>query len=181
MATLLLPVSAAVGWTTTRRGVVITTLLDSPDVGYPRAVARTEVVLAVVQCCGQICVARRSQAVATGQGLWSVVTGYLEPDTDALTQAWTELKEELGLYGPDVRLVGRLEPVELTSPASRKEFLVHSFLFECDSADGLVLNWEHDDVQWVDPERLRDADCVSWQYPLVQTLLGRGHELTPCG
>jgi ribose 1,5-bisphosphate isomerase len=130
-----------------------------------------EIVLAAVLCGGQICVARRSHAVATGRGLWSVVTGYVEPGIDPLTQVWTELSEELGLNPPAIRLARSLEPVPLTSGASGKEFLVHPFLFECTSAEGVVLNWEHDDVQWVDASRLSESDCVTWQYPLVQALL----------
>ena len=58
----------------------------------------------------------------------------------------------------------------LTSSTSGKEFLVHAFL-QCNSVNGLVLNWEHDAVEWVDPSRLASADCVSWQLPLVNALL----------
>jgi ribose 1,5-bisphosphate isomerase len=141
-------------------------------VGYIRpCVSRTEIVLAAVRCGAQICLARRSQHVATSRGLWSVVTGYVEPNTHPTTQAWTEVLEELGLRAPELRLTRTLEPVPLTSPTSGKEFMVYPFLFECDSSTQLVLNWEHTDVQWVDPARLQEADCVSWQFPLVQALL----------
>src|SRR5919202_695990 len=88
-----------------------------------------QIVVAAVRCGGQICVARRSQSVATSQGQWSVVTGYLEAETDPEQQAWSELKEELGLAPPELILRRRLDPVPLTSPASGKVFLVHPFLF----------------------------------------------------
>jgi 8-oxo-dGTP pyrophosphatase MutT (NUDIX family) len=133
--------------------------------------SRTEIVLAVVRCGGQICLARRSQRVATSRGLWSVVTGYVEPETDPLSQAWTELKEELGLCAPSVHLVRSLDPVPLTSPGSGKQFLVYSFLFDSERAQPLVLNWEHDDVQWADASRLGSPDGVAWQLPLVRALL----------
>lgn len=109
--------------------------------------------------------------MGTSQGLWSVVTGYLEAGVDPLTQAYTELEEELGLRHPALHLVTRLEPQPLSSPSSAKKFLVHPFLFECDSAEKLVLNWEHDEVQWTEPSRLASADSVRWQLPLVQALL----------
>lgn len=109
--------------------------------------------------------------MATSRGLWSVVTGYVEPNVDPVTQAWSEVVEELGLRAPGLHLTCSLQPVPLTSPTSGKEFLVYPFLFECDSAHELVLNWEHDEVQWVDPARLQAADCVNWQFPLVQALL----------
>jgi 8-oxo-dGTP pyrophosphatase MutT (NUDIX family) len=134
-------------------------------------VSRIEIVLAVVQCGALICLAKRSESVSTGQGLWSVVTGYVEADADPMTQAWTEVQEELLLSPPRLRFVRRLDPVPLTSPSSGKEFLVHPFLFECDSSDDVVLNWEHDDVQWTNPSRLLSRDCVTWQFPLVDALL----------
>jgi ribose 1,5-bisphosphate isomerase len=141
------------------------------SIRYAPGVSRTEIVLAVVRCGAQICVARRSQAVATSRGLWSVVTGYVEANVDPVAQAWSEVVEELGLRAPGLRLTCSLQPVPLSSPTSGKEFLVYPFLFECDSAPELVLNWEHDEAQWVEPSRLQAADCVNWQFPLVQALL----------
>ena len=135
---------------------------------------RTDIVLAVVRCAGQICLARRSMGVATSRGLWSVVTGYVEPETDPLSQAWTELDEELGLGAHDILLVRQLDPVPLTSPGSGKQFLVYPFLFESQQVPSLVLNWEHDEAQWADPSRLDSPDCVSWQLPLVRALLADG-------
>jgi len=131
----------------------------------------TEIVLAVVRRGQRICLARRSQQVATSRGKWSVVTGYLEPATDPLSQAWTELREELGLCSPDLRLVRSLDAVPLSSPLSGKAFVVYSFLFECAPAANLVLNWENDQVEWVEPSRLTSPDCVPWQQPLVEALL----------
>jgi 8-oxo-dGTP pyrophosphatase MutT (NUDIX family) len=132
----------------------------------------TEIVLAVVRRGGRICLARRSQQVATSRGLWSVITGYLEPATDPLSQAWTELSEELGLVAPDLTFVRRIEPVPLSSALSGKAFLVYPFLFDCKPAAQVVLNWENDDVEWVEPVRLASSDCVPWQQQLVDALLG---------
>ena len=112
--------------------------------------------------------------VATSRGLWSVVTGYLETETDPLSQAWTELDEELGLGPLDIVLVRRLDPVPLSSPDSGKLFLVYPFLFESQHVPSLVLNWEHDEVQWAEPSRLDSPDCVSWQLALVRALLAGG-------
>jgi 8-oxo-dGTP pyrophosphatase MutT (NUDIX family) len=131
----------------------------------------TEIVLAVVECGGRICLARRSQAVATSRGLWSVVTGYVEPGVEPTQQAWTEVREELGLAPPQVRLRRGLPPVDLTSPRSGKQFRVHAFLFACDAPNGVVLNWEHTELAWVEPARLAEPDCVPWQRELVLALL----------
>ena len=138
---------------------------------YSPTVTRTEIVLVVVRCGAEICLARRSQLVGTSRGLWSVVTGYLEPHVTPQAQASAELEEELGLRGSDVQLVRSLAPIELTSPTSGKEFRVYPFLYDCDASRQLVLNWEHDEVQWAQPERLLAPDSVGWQLPLVRALL----------
>src|SRR6266568_3728550 len=65
----------------------------------------TQIILAVVQNCGRICIARRSEHVGTSRGLWSVVMGYVEPGVEPAEQARTEVQEELGLKAPDVWLV----------------------------------------------------------------------------
>ena len=135
--------------------------------------APIEVVLAAVRCADQLCLVRRSAAVRTSIGRWGVVTGYLEADADPLNQAWTELAEELGLAPPTLSLVRALPPVSLTSGASGKAFLVYPFLFESLSTE-VTLNWEHDAVTWAEPSRLREADCVGWQEPLVRSLLAAG-------
>jgi len=131
----------------------------------------TEIVLAVVQRGGLICLARRSLEVATARGLWSVVTGYLEPGATPLEQACQELREELGLSSMHVQLVRSLPPVHLMSSASGKRFLVHPFLFESGEGFEVVLNWEHTEHQWVEPARLSGDDCVSWQQQIVLALL----------
>jgi ribose 1,5-bisphosphate isomerase len=136
-----------------------------------RETDRTQVILAVVRRGGQICLARRSQRVATGRGRWSVITGYLEPDVEPQTQAWTEVAEELGLKTPTLMLVRQLPPVPLASSSSVKEFLVHPFLFDCAPDSEVVLNWENDAFAWVDPSRLAEADVITWQRPLVSDLL----------
>ncbi len=131
----------------------------------------TEIVLAVVLRGGLICLAQRSALVGTSRGLWSVITGYLENATHPVDQVWAELEEELGLRAPELELRRRLPTMSLTSPASGKHFLVHPFLFEVTSDCAVVLNWEHDAVDWVEPVRLDDPDCVPWQAAIVRELL----------
>jgi 8-oxo-dGTP pyrophosphatase MutT (NUDIX family) len=136
-------------------------------------VKRIQIILAVVQGCGRICIARRSSQVGTSRGLWSVVMGYVEPGVEPAEQAWTEIQEELGLNPPDVWLVRSGPELGMTSPASGKQFLVHPFLFESATQCELTLNWEHSEVAWVEPSRLSATDCVAWQYDVVMALLAQ--------
>ena len=137
------------------------------------AACQAEIVLVVLRRSGRICIARRSERVATSRGLWSVVTGYVEPGVTPLAQARQELDEELGLNSVDLRLVRTLAPVPLTSAASGKRFLVHPFLFDSDPNCEVVLNWEHTEQAWVEPARLADPDCVAWQREIVVALLAQ--------
>ncbi len=131
----------------------------------------TQVILAVVLRHGRICIARRSEHVATSRGLWSVVTGYLEAGIAPVDQAWLELAEELGLGTPEIRLSRSLPPIPLASVVSGKQFVVHPFLFEAVDECEATLNWEHTDVAWVEPERLAEPDCVTWQRDIVVAML----------
>jgi 8-oxo-dGTP pyrophosphatase MutT (NUDIX family) len=131
---------------------------------------RTEIILAVVRREELLCVVRRSQLVGSARGQWGVVTGFLEPANQPLAQALQELEEELSLLPTHVSLVRALPAVDLVSAASGKLFRVHPFLFESATAE-VVLNWEHDAVEWHAPTRLLDSDCVRWQAPLVRALL----------
>jgi len=132
---------------------------------------RTEIVLVVLRRGGHICIARRSEVVATGRGLWSVVTGYLESGAEPLAQAVQELEEELGVGSADARLVRTLSPIPLTSNLSGKHFLVHPFLFDGGAECDVVINWEHTEYAWVEPARLAESDCVAWQRDIVAALL----------
>jgi 8-oxo-dGTP pyrophosphatase MutT (NUDIX family) len=124
-----------------------------------------------VQRGAHICLARRTELVGTSQGLWSVVMGYVEPGVEPVEQAWTEIREELGLQPPHLWLVRGGSSVALTSPASGKQFLVHPFLFESTDESQVTLNWEHSEVAWVELSRLGDTDCVPWQRDVVAALL----------
>jgi 8-oxo-dGTP pyrophosphatase MutT (NUDIX family) len=137
----------------------------------PNTASPTPIVLAVVRGQDGICVARRSQLVGTSRGLWSVVTGYVEAGCDPVAQAWAEVAEELALEPPALSLHRQYPPLTLTSPTSGKVFLIYPFLFECSPGSTVVLNWEHDCVQWVDPSWLDRSDCVPWQADLVRSLL----------
>ena len=97
--------------------------------------------------------------------------GYVEPGVQPIEQAWTEIREELGLQPPDLWLLRTGPSLPLTSSASGKEFVVYPFLFECAAGSGVTLNWEHSAVAWVEPSRLADKDCVPWQRDVVMALL----------
>jgi 8-oxo-dGTP pyrophosphatase MutT (NUDIX family) len=132
--------------------------------------APTQIVLATVHCERLVCIARRSALVTGSNGQWSVVTGYLDPTNDPLTQAWHELDEELGLAPPTLELRKSPPALLLTSERSGQQFLVHPFLFESSSRQ-VRLNWEHDAFDWVATVQLARPDFVGWQLQIVNGLM----------
>ena len=130
----------------------------------------TEIVLAVVQPDGGICIARRSDQVRS-PGLWSVVRGYVEPGVRPADPAWTEVEEELGL-----RPTGRVAAAQRPSAGAdqpRKRQAIPGLPVLVDSATEceVTLNWVHSEVTWVLSSRLSDPDCVAWQHDIVRSLL----------
>jgi hypothetical protein len=75
------------------------------------------------------------------------------------------------LQPPDVWLVRGGTSLPLSTPVSDKKFLVYPFLFNSGAECKVTLNWEHSHVAWVEPARLKDADCVAWQHDVVMALL----------
>jgi 8-oxo-dGTP pyrophosphatase MutT (NUDIX family) len=130
----------------------------------------TQIVLAAVHCEELVCIARRSALVTGSNGQWSVVTGYLDPTNDPLSQAWRELDEELGMAPPTLVLRKSPPAVLLTSERSGQQFLVHPFLFESSSRQ-VRLNWEHDAFDWVAAVQLTRPDFVAWQLEIVNGLM----------
>lgn len=103
---------------------------------------------------------RRSQRVRTYQGAWGAISGYLEPGVTPLDQAYTEVREETGLDGDEVRLLARGEPLHVEDRAAGLDWLVHPFLFEVEHPERVQIDWEAEHMEWVAPEAVRERTTV---------------------
>lgn len=115
---------------------------------------------------------RRSDAVGSYRGLWGAVSGHVAsdegdrvtPDRDPLTASREEIAEETGLldacnlvraresFGVD----GEDDEIEGESHGT---WLVHPFLFECDS-QAVVTNEETAEHAWVPPTEILRRETV---------------------
>jgi 8-oxo-dGTP pyrophosphatase MutT (NUDIX family) len=120
---------------------------------------RREVVTAFLQREGKILLVRRSGKVGSYQGRWSAISGYLEEPTP-LAQARREIREETGLADEDVRLIGSGAPLEIPAPGLGCCWVVHPFLFEIESPDGIRLDWENTELRWIEPSALVEYETV---------------------
>jgi translation initiation factor 2B subunit (eIF-2B alpha/beta/delta family) len=113
---------------------------------------------AVVTCFlrhgAEVLLLRRSEAVGTYRGAWGGVSGYAEGTPDEAAR-W-EIAEEVGLLGA-TSLVRSADPVPVEDGATR--WLVHPYLFDCESTD-VDPNEEVADDEWVQPPAILDRETV---------------------
>ncbi|MDS0476772.1 NUDIX domain-containing protein [Natrinema sp. 1APR25-10V2] len=97
---------------------------------------------------------RRSDAVGTYAGQWGGVSGFAEGQPDE--QVLTEIREETGLEADAVSLVRSGRPVEFEDPDLAREWVVHPYLFDCETR-AIELSEEHDEFEWVSPTELLEG------------------------
>jgi len=115
----------------------------------------THVVTAFLRNGPDVLLLRRSDDVGSYPGQWGAIAGHAEGDPDA--QARVEIAEETGLDDA-VSLVRCGDPFEVTDP-EHGTWVVHPYLFDCDSRD-VDPNWETTDYEWVPATEIRERDTV---------------------
>jgi 8-oxo-dGTP diphosphatase len=115
----------------------------------------------------EILLLRRSQQVGTYRGRWAGVSGYIE-ETNALTQAYTEIEEETGLAREGVQLLRTGDPLEVVDAEADRRWIVHPFLFEVEEPDRIRTDWEHIETRWIRPEDIFRYETVP---QLAETLM----------
>ena len=123
------------------------------------------IVTSFLRRAGRICLFKRSAALESAPGLWHGVSGYLPLGMDPLEQALEEILEETGLEAAQLALARAGAPVPLGEPRERPAWLVYPFLFDLLHGEPR-LNWEHQELAWVDPADLGRYNTVAW-LPLV--------------
>ena len=102
---------------------------------------------------------KRSLSVKTNKGKWAGVSGYVEVGETPLETAYKELEEEVAARPGLVRLVREAEPLTFLDTEHDTTWVVHPFLFD-DLGVEVVLDWEHTEFRWIEPEELGSFDTV---------------------
>jgi PncC family amidohydrolase len=105
-----------------------------------------------------ILILRRSGKVGTYKRAWAGVSGYLE--SDPLDQAYTEIREETGLFKSSVKLITTGHPLEIIDKDINKKWIVHPFLFHVTDPERLKIDWEHTEFKWIKPHDLSKYKTV---------------------
>ncbi|WP_162834404.1 NUDIX domain-containing protein [Amycolatopsis circi] len=126
---------------------------------------RGEVVAVLLTHRGRVCLLRRSSAVGSDRGQWHCVTGFLPPGGIPVRQAELELREETGLSRDGLESF-ETGPV-LRLPDERGGYwIVHVYRVETAGTE-LRLNWENDDVSWLEPAEWGARPIVRWLPEIV--------------
>lgn len=113
----------------------------------------------------KILLLRRSELVGSFQGKWAGVSGHVETTADE--QALVEIEEEASLCREDLKLLKRGRPLEVNDDEAGVKWVVHPFLFQIKEPGKIKIDWEHQEIRWIDPEDIDNYDTV----PMLKEVL----------
>ena len=118
---------------------------------------------------GRILILKRGDTAPTFPGLWSAVSGSVEPTERPLARARDEILEETAIRG--ARLVARGGPVFVRHDAT--VFVVFPFLFDAPTRR-VRLDRENTDARWVRPAELPEYHTVPRLSDALAAVLPQG-------
>jgi 8-oxo-dGTP diphosphatase len=107
-----------------------------------------------------ILIVRRSQRVGSYNARWAGISGFLETGVTPDEQAYTEIREETGLQGEQLRMLKRGTIVEHEDASIGRHWYIHPFLFEVLTPDAIALDWEATEMRWIAPLEILDYETV---------------------
>ncbi len=125
------------------------------------------VVTCFLESQGEILILQRSDKVGSYQGRWAGVSGYVESTPDE--QALTEIGEEVGLGGEDIKLLKKGKPLSMEDEKLGVRWIVHPYLFHISDRDKVRIDWEHKETKWIKPGALASYQTV----PMLKETLAR--------
>ncbi|MFC1861305.1 NUDIX domain-containing protein [Chloroflexota bacterium] len=126
-----------------------------------------KVVTCFLESENEILILRRSRLVGSYQGKWAGVSGYVETTADE--QALTEIREETGLSGEDIKLIKSGEPLTVDDESLGVRWVVYPYLFHIENRCKIAIDWEHTETTWIKPEELVNYETV----PMLKETLDR--------
>ena len=108
----------------------------------------------------RLLIVQRSQRVGSYNALWAVISGFVETGVTADEQAYTEIREETGLRGEQIRMLKRGVVVEYQDPSIGRYWYIHPFLFEVLAPDAIALDWEATEMCWIVPSEIQAYETV---------------------
>ena len=114
-----------------------------------------------------ILILKRSKHVGSFQGYWSCISGYLEKEEDPLQTAYREVFEETQIK--EDQILSHTYAGPFYPEAEDVIFEAHWFLLESKTKE-ITLDWEHDECQWIEYQKLPKQSVVPWLPTLIEHL-----------
>ncbi|MDP3879314.1 MAG: NUDIX pyrophosphatase [Dehalococcoidales bacterium] len=125
------------------------------------------VVTCFLESDGEILLLRRSELVGSYRGRWAGVSGYVDETADE--QALVEIGEETGLYGEEIELIKKGEALVIEDERMGVRWVVYPYLFRIKDRRKVRMDWEHQEMRWIDPEDIAAYQTV----PMLRETLAR--------
>ncbi len=121
----------------------------------------------------QILLLRRSLAVETYKGKWSVVTGFLDEPVPIANKALAEVREELGVSGADILSLVIGKPYIQTDPDINGMWVSCPVTVTLRRKPEIRLDFEHTEYRWVLPEEVKMFETTPRLYDALMRSLPR--------
>jgi ADP-ribose pyrophosphatase YjhB (NUDIX family) len=108
----------------------------------------------------RLLIVQRSQRVGSYKARWAAISGFLETGVTPDEQAYTEIREETGLQGNQIRMLKRGKVIEYEDASIGRHWYIHPFLFEVLTPHAITLDWEAIKMQWIVPSEILDYETV---------------------
>src|SRR5438270_13565603 len=108
----------------------------------------------------RLLIVQRSQRVGSYNDRWAGISGFLETGVTPDEQAYTEIREETGLQGEQIRMLKRGKVIEYEDASIGRHWYIHPFLFEVYTPDNVALDWEAVEMRWIGPSDMQTYQTV---------------------
>ena len=108
----------------------------------------------------RLLIVQRSQRVGSYKAHWAAISGFLETGVTPDEQAYTEIREETGLQGNQIRMLKRGKVIEYEDASIGRHWYIHPFLFEVLTPHAITLDWEATEMRWIVPSEILDYETV---------------------
>ncbi len=108
----------------------------------------------------RLLIVQRSQRVGSYNARWAGISGFLESGVTPDEQAYTEIREETGLQGKQIRMLKRGKVIEYKDASIGRHWYIHPFLFEVLAPDAITLDWEATKMRWIMPSEMQAFETV---------------------
>ncbi len=115
----------------------------------------------------KILILKRSDKVRSYKGKWNSVGGYIDEDKPIKQKVLEELYEELKIGSEFIKDVKEGESYEVIDGDIERTWIIFPFMVELSKKPNIILDFEHTDFKWINPDELFKYDVV----PGLETLL----------